>query len=82
MHVSSSPTNHTLDRRTVAEIQRKVMKRSGRNSVSRLFHAKDDAVVIASWKSDLKEILHIFNVCSLHSYSATANSPLFRPSWL
>jgi len=60
----------------------KVIKRSGRNSVSRLFHAKDDAVAIAAWKLDLNGILHIFNVRSLPPCSDTANIPPLRPSWL
>jgi len=50
--------------RTVAEIQGKVIKRSGRNIVSRLFRAKDDAGAIAAWKLELNRILQVFNVCS------------------
>jgi len=46
----------------VAEIQGKVIKRSGRGSVSRLFHAKSDKDAIAAWKLDLNRILHVFNV--------------------
>jgi len=51
-----------LDCRTVAEIQRKVIKRSGRNAVSRLVHAKNDTETIAAWKLELTRILHVFNV--------------------
>jgi len=51
--------------RTVAEIQRKVIKQSGRNAASRLLHAKNDKETIAAWKSDLDRILRIFNVCSI-----------------
>ena len=69
------PTYHALDRRTVAEIQRKVIKRSGRNVVSRLLHAKNDERAIAAWKSDLNRVLHVFNVCSLYSCSAAADHP-------
>jgi len=54
--------NDGLDRRTVAEIQRKVIKQSGRNAVSRLFHAKNDKETIAAWKINLNRILHVFNV--------------------
>ena len=51
--------------RTVAEIQRKAIKRGKRNVVSRLIHAKNDKDVIAAWKLDLGRILHVFNVCSI-----------------
>jgi hypothetical protein len=52
-------------RRTVAEIQRNVMKQSNRNPVSRLFHAKNDKDTIAAWRLDLNRILHVFNVRSV-----------------
>jgi len=48
----------------VAEIQRKIIKQSKRNVVSRHFHAKLDKETIATWRSDLVRILHVFNVCS------------------
>jgi hypothetical protein len=57
----------SLGRRTVAEIQRKVIKRSGRNAVSRLFRAKNDKETIAAWKLDLDRILQVFNVGSVLS---------------
>jgi hypothetical protein len=53
---------HAIIRRTVAEIQEKVIEKGGRNLFSRLVHAKDDKDTIASWRSDLNRILHIFNV--------------------
>ena len=53
------------NRRTVAEIQRKVVKRSKRNVISRLFYAKNDQGAITAWRLDLNRILHIFNVRSL-----------------
>ena len=46
----------------MAEIQRKVIKRSGRNPASRLLHAKNDKETIATWKQDLNRILQVFNV--------------------
>ena len=46
----------------MAEIQRKIIKQSGRGTVSRLVHAKADGGAIASWKSDLDRFLRIFNV--------------------
>ena len=42
----------------------KVIKRSGRNAVSRLFNAKNDQEAIAAWKSDLDMTLKVFNVRS------------------
>ena len=59
------PTDGALDRRTVAEIQGKVIKRSGRNAVSRFVHARNDKETITTWRSDLNRILHIFNVRSV-----------------
>jgi hypothetical protein len=41
------------------------MKRTGRNAVSRLLHAQNDAAMIAGWKLELNRILHVFNVCSV-----------------
>ena len=52
----------TLDCSTVAEIQKKVIKRGKRNPVSRFFRAKDDKEAIATWKSDLNGMLLVFNV--------------------
>ena len=46
----------------MAEILEKVIKRSGRNPVSRFLHAKNDKETIATWKADLTRILHVFNV--------------------
>ena len=54
--------HHALDRRAVAEIQERVAEKGGRNPLSRLVHAKNDKETIATWKSDLNKILHIFNV--------------------
>ena len=55
-------TDDAVDRRTVAEIQRKIVKRGGRNAVSRHLHAKSDKEAIATWRSDLNRILLVFNV--------------------
>ena len=49
----------------MAEIQAKVIKRSGRNAASRFFHARNDKETIAAWKSDLNQILLVFNVRSV-----------------
>ena len=54
-----------LNRRTVAEMQRKVIKWGKRNTVFRPFHLKDDKDAIAAWGLDLIRILHVFNVGSV-----------------
>ena len=54
-----------LNRRTVAEIQGKVVKRGKRNPVSRFLGSKNDKDAIAAWRQDLNRILHIFNVRSV-----------------
>ena len=48
----------------MAEIQRKVVKQSGRKAVSQIFQAKNDKDAISAWKLDLNRILHVFNVRS------------------
>ena len=53
-----------LDRRTVAEIRRRVSKQSERNAVSRLIHAKNDKDAIAAWRLDLNRVLQVFTVRS------------------
>ena len=58
-------THHILNHRIVAELEEKVIERSGENALFRLFHAKSDKIVIAAWKEDLKRILHVFNVRSV-----------------
>jgi len=78
--VSGPSTYYCFNRRTVAEIQKRVIKRSKRNVVSRLFHAKNDKEAIAGWKSELNKILVIFNVCSVPSCLVTTDCPRFRPS--
>ena len=53
------------DSRMVAEIQRKTIKQSKRNVLSRFFHATSDKETIAGWRSDLNRILLVFNVRSV-----------------
>jgi len=79
--VPGPSTYHTLGPRTVAEIQTKVIKQSGRNAASRLFHARNDKEIIAAWKSELNRILVVFNVCPVPSCPDLANCPPSRPSW-
>ena len=56
-------TDDSLDPSTLTEIEMKI-EQGKRNTVSRLFHAKNDKEAIATWKSDLSRVLHIFNVRS------------------
>ncbi|KAF9645002.1 hypothetical protein BDM02DRAFT_3131398 [Thelephora ganbajun] len=46
---------------TVGEIQKNVIKQSGRNAVVRAIRTNSDMKMIATWKSDLGRILLIFN---------------------
>ena len=76
---ASNPSTYRIsNRRTVADIQKKVIKQSGRHAVSRFLRAGNDKDAIAAWKSDLNRILHVFNVCSVRSCMIVANCPLFR----
>jgi len=43
------------------------MEKTERNALSRFVNAKNDKEMIATWKSDLSRILHVFNVCSVTS---------------
>ena len=72
MRISCPTAYNGLNCRTVAKIQAKVLKRSGRGSVSRFLHSKGDKDAIAAWKSDLNRILHVFNVRSTCSYFVPA----------
>ena len=56
-----------LSIRTVAEIQRHIIKRGKRNAISRHYHAKDDRDAIVAWRLDLNGILHVFDVRSVTS---------------
>jgi len=49
------------------EVRRKVVKWGKQNPMSRHFHAKEDKETIATWRSDLDSILHVFNVRSVNS---------------
>jgi hypothetical protein len=53
------------DRRTVVEIQKKVVKQGKRNAVSRFVNYKNDKDKIAAWKRGLDRIRHTFIVCSI-----------------
>ena len=49
----------------MAAIQKRIIKQSKRNAVSRHLHAKNDKEKIAVWRFDLVRILHIFSVWRL-----------------
>ena len=59
------PTKFSI--RTMDEIQRHIIKRGKRNVISRRYRAKDDREAITAWRSDLNEVLHVFNVCFVTS---------------
>jgi hypothetical protein len=65
MRWPDDPLTRCFNRRTVAEIQGKVVKRGKRNQISRFLSSKNDKDAIAAWRQDLNRILHIFNVRSL-----------------
>ena len=62
MHTLGDSLTQVLNPRSVAEIQRNIVKRGKRSPVSRLFHARDDKEAIAAWRLELSMILHVFNV--------------------
>ena len=68
-------THSALDRRTVSEIQRKIIEKRERNSLSQLVHARNDKETIATWRLDLIRILQVFNVRSAGSVSTVADAP-------
>ena len=82
MRTLSSPLTGALYRRTLAEIQRKVVKQGKRNVASRFIRAKGDKDKIAGWKQDLLRVLNVFNVRLIASvgHSQTELSP-FRRNW-
>ena len=54
-----------LHHRTLAGIQRKIVKQGKRNVVVRFILAKSDKDKITAWKQDLVRVLHVFNVRSI-----------------
>jgi hypothetical protein len=61
--ISNPPlTQSALYRRTVADIQKRLVKWGKRNVASRHFHAKKDKETIAAWRLDLEKILQVFKV--------------------
>ena len=78
----SPSAHHALDRRTVKEIEKEIIKQSERHRFFRTIFSGSDKDDIAGWKSDLNRILNVFNVRSVRSRVIVANCPLFRLSWL
>ena len=77
MRMLNNPLTDALYRRTLAEIQRKVVKQGKRNVASRLVHAKGDKDKIVAWTQDLLRVLNVFNVCLITSWSFDElNGPL------
>jgi hypothetical protein len=75
--ISSRPLiKDHLDLRTVAEIQRNLVKWSKRNAVSRRFRAGRDNETIAGWRSGLEKMLQVLNVRSAARVVTVANSAL------
>ena len=72
--------HRALNRRTVSEIQKGVTEKGRQKLFSRLAHAKNDKETIASWRSDLNRILHVFNVRLAGSVRQSL-TPSLRPSW-
>ena len=71
----------TINRRSVVEMQRRVVKRGKRNVVFQFVLAKGDKEKIAAWNQDLVRVLHVFNVRSISCvWNARTETPL-RPSW-
>jgi len=64
MRIMCAFAHCALDRRTVAEIQGRIVGKRERGLLSRLAHAKNDKETIADWKLDLIRILQVFNVRS------------------
>jgi len=59
--------HRTPGRRTMAEIQGKIVEKRERGLLSRIAHAKHDKETIAAWKLDFIRILQVFNVRSVGS---------------
>jgi hypothetical protein len=68
----------TIDRRSMAEMQRRVDKQSKRSVVVRYMLAKGDKDKIAAWNQDLVRILHVFNVRSIGFCWESANLVPFQ----
>ena len=44
-----------------------IVKRGKRNAISRLLRAGNEREMVATWRSDIDRILHVFNVRSIVS---------------
>lgn len=57
----------SLDRRTVEDIQRKVVMEEGRGLIFRFLRVDDNEMIINAWTIILDGILEVFNVRSASS---------------
>ena len=62
---AEASTYRCLNHRTLAEIQRNVVKQGKCNVVLRFVLTKGDKDKISAWKQDLVRVLHVFNVRSI-----------------
>jgi hypothetical protein len=69
---------NALDCRTVADIQRRLVKCGKRNMFSGYFHRKKDKATIAAWKLDVERILQVFEVGSFAWVVTVADLPLWE----
>ena len=71
----TSLTILSTDHRTIAEIQRKIVKQSKRDAISRYFRSKNDKETIAGWKLELDRILQIFQTeLAMNTHITVANT--------
>ena len=57
-----------LNRRTMDNVQTRIVDKNERNAFSRALHAKGDKDAIAAWKQEFNRILQIFNVRPVGSF--------------
>ena len=69
------------NRRTIAEIQGRIIEKGQRGLFSRVTHAKSDKDTLVSWRSDLSGILQVFNVRSTGLVRQSLTTLFSRPSW-
>jgi len=73
--VSRTVNYNAPDRRTLADIQRKLVKWNKLNVVCRHFLAKKEKKTVAGWRLGLENILQIFNVRSVAQVMTVADFP-------
>jgi len=76
--VSRTVNYDSPDRRTVADIQRKLVKWNKLNVVFRYFLARKEKKTVAGWRLGLENILQIFDVRSVARVITVVNFPLHK----